>query len=70
MSEWGWFSCGAGATLVLLGFLLYRMERKEQELRSALHAMLTFYGMNEDPHEASGAVHRKARAALGLEQQQ
>ena len=35
-----------------------------QEAKSALHAMLTFYGMDEDPAEMSGAVHKQARAAV------
>lgn len=35
-----------------------------QEAKSALTAMLTLYGMDEDPAEASGAVHKQARAAV------
>ena len=35
-----------------------------REAKTALVGMLTFYGMDEDPNEASGAVHLRARAAL------
>lgn len=35
-----------------------------REAKTALVGMLTFYGMDEDPNEASGAVHTRARAAL------
>ena len=35
-----------------------------REAKTALVGMLTFYGMDEDPNEASGVVHTRARAAL------
>lgn len=35
-----------------------------REAASDLNAMLTLYGMDEDPNEMSGAVHRGARATL------
>lgn len=34
------------------------------DLYEALESMLTFYGMDEEPGEVSGVVHKQARAAL------
>lgn len=41
-----------------------RRDELLREAKTALVGMLTFYGMDEDPNEASGAVHLRARAAL------
>jgi hypothetical protein len=34
------------------------------ELLEALESMLTFYGMDEEPGEVSGLIHKQARAAI------
>jgi len=40
------------------------LKKERVALRSALNAMLTFYGMDEEPGEASGVLHNSARRAL------
>jgi len=41
-----------------------RLMAAAPELLDALSSMLTFYGMDEEPGEVSGVIHRRARAAI------
>jgi len=40
------------------------LKEKNEQLREALNAMLTFYGMDEEKGELSEVIHNQARAAI------